>query len=167
MTLEEGITAAIECKKRVRDVYLDATKKAKHPTGKRVLRILSEDEQKQIDYLLDKLEEWEQAGKVTVDKSRTAIPSSENIDKCTQQLISNMPPWDEGCELNILRKAMDVDEETTKLLRKLADGLANEAREMFTRFLEIEEGYKKILQAEIDSIGRTGFWFDIQEFNLE
>jgi peptide deformylase len=38
---------------------------------------------------------------------------------------------------------------------------------MFARFLEIEEGHARIVQAEIDTLTGMGFWFDVQEFRLE
>ena len=42
-----------------------------------------------------------------------------------------------------------------------------EAKEMFLSLAKEEELHMKILQAEIDSIGQSGFWFDMQEFTME
>jgi len=41
------------------------------------------------------------------------------------------------------------------------------AREMYQRLAEMEEAHYELIQAEIDSISRTGFWFGLQEFSLE
>jgi len=35
------------------------------------------------------------------------------------------------------------------------------------RFVEIEEGHRAIVQAEIDCVSGLGFWFDTAEFKLE
>ena len=42
-----------------------------------------------------------------------------------------------------------------------------EGQNLFSRFLEIEEGHGAIVQAEIDNVKRLGFWFDLKEFDLE
>jgi hypothetical protein len=41
------------------------------------------------------------------------------------------------------------------------------AKEMFQRFLEIEDGHVAMVQAEIDYLSDNGFWFDFTEFNME
>jgi hypothetical protein len=40
-------------------------------------------------------------------------------------------------------------------------------RELFSHFLEIEQGHQAIVQAEIDALTGLGFWFDFAEFKLE
>ena len=45
--------------------------------------------------------------------------------------------------------------------------LPAEAQALFQRFVEIEQGHQAIVRAEIDSVSGLGFWFDMQEFNLE
>src|SRR3970040_2150672 len=44
---------------------------------------------------------------------------------------------------------------------------STEAKEMFLSLAKEEELHMKILQAEIASIGQSGFWFDMQEFTME
>ena len=38
---------------------------------------------------------------------------------------------------------------------------------LFERFVAIEEGHQAIVQAEIDCVSGSGFWFDTSEINLE
>jgi hypothetical protein len=45
--------------------------------------------------------------------------------------------------------------------------LSGERQRLFARFLEIEEGHVAIVQAEIDAVSGSGFWFDMKEFDLE
>jgi len=68
--------------------------------------------------------------------------------------------------LELLNDALKVEVETYDYYRMMVEELQGEARELFHRFLEIEEGHQTIVQAEIDSVNRLGFWFDFQEFDL-
>ncbi len=40
-------------------------------------------------------------------------------------------------------------------------------QQMFARFLEIEQGHRTIVQAQLDAVSGLGYWFDIQEFRFE
>ncbi len=70
-------------------------------------------------------------------------------------------------EIQLLYNFLDTEVETSNFYRRKVNGLEGESREMFARFLEIEEGHEAIVQARIDSVTGMGFWFDLQEFNLE
>ena len=41
------------------------------------------------------------------------------------------------------------------------------AREMYQRLAAMEEAHCELVQAEIDAIGKTGFWLGLREFSLE
>jgi len=45
--------------------------------------------------------------------------------------------------------------------------LPEEGQNLFSRFLEIEDGHAAVVQAEMDSVSHSGFWFDLKEFDLE
>ena len=77
-----------------------------------------------------------------------------------------MSKADYGSEMEMLRKALELEIETSDFYRKMVDKLGAEG-EMFAHFLKIEEGHKAIVQAEIDYLGNTGFFFDFQEFSME
>jgi len=49
----------------------------------------------------------------------------------------------------------------------MTDELPLEGRRMFSRFVEIEEDHLAIVRAEIDYLTKTGYWFDIKEFDME
>jgi rubrerythrin len=67
----------------------------------------------------------------------------------------------------MLSKALQVEVETSAFYRKLVQEMEGDARTMFARFLEIEDGHIAVVQAELDYISQTGFWFDFQEFDME
>ena len=71
-------------------------------------------------------------------------------------------------EINILSVAVQREIIANKFYLDLAAAEKNpEAKEMFLSLANEEELHRKILQAEIDSIGQSGFWFDMQEFTME
>jgi hypothetical protein len=49
----------------------------------------------------------------------------------------------------------------------MVNELPDEAKGLFKRFLEIEEGHLALVQAQIDQALGTGYWFDVREFDLE
>ena len=80
----------------------------------------------------------------------------------------NVAGQDRGvAELQTLKKALDVELETSNFYKKMVKELPAEGQELFARFVEIEEGHLAIVQAELDYASGTGFWFDFMEFNLE
>ena len=70
-------------------------------------------------------------------------------------------------ELDLLKTALELERQTSGFYRQLVDTLPTGDRELFARFLEIEQGHLTIVQAEIDNLNGMGTWFDIMEFDLE
>ena len=71
-------------------------------------------------------------------------------------------------EIRILNLAVDREIIANRYYLDLAARTeAPEAKEMFLALAKEEELHMKILKAEIDSIGQSGFWFDMQEFTME
>lgn len=71
-------------------------------------------------------------------------------------------------EIRILELAIDREIMANKGYLELAKSAASEeAREMFLALAKEEDLHARLLRAEVDSIGRNGFWFDMQEFTME
>lgn len=167
MTVEEAIKTALEYENRVRDVYKDAVGKTKDETGRRMLEILAQDEQRHVDYLEAKKKQWTETGKITIEKLDTEIPPKEHIEKEVSKLKSQMSDKDFKVEIELLRHACEVEKETSDFYRSVVDQLDVEGRKMFERFVEIEEGHLAIVQAELDYVQGNGYWFDFSEFSVE
>ena len=60
-----------------------------------------------------------------------------------------------------------VENETTAFYRKMVAELPEEGKALYRRFVEIEEGHGLIVQAEIDALTQTGFWFEFRSTDLE
>jgi rubrerythrin len=166
MTLEEAIRTAIDYETRVRDVYLDNVGKIADEAGRRVFKVLGDEEQGHLDYLNARLEEWHKTGKVSPDRLDTMIPSPERINEGLKRLDDHLSERDYGTEREMLKKALSLEQETSDFYRRMVDEMKSDA-ELFARFLEIEEGHRAIVEAELDYLNRTGTFFDFQEFTLE
>ncbi|MFQ6093783.1 MAG: hypothetical protein ACE5OR_14105 [bacterium] len=167
MTVEQAIKTALGYETKVRDVYAEAVEHATDQVGKRIFQVLADEEQQHVKYLQNRLDEWKRTGMVTAVSLDTGIPSRETIANGVSKLKARMSDEDHGGELQMLRKALDVEIETSNFYKKMVSELPAEGQQMFARFVEIEEGHLAIVQAEIDYVSGTGFWFDFREFDLE
>ncbi len=168
MTLEEAIKTAIEFETKVTGVYRDAIAQTTDPAGKRIFEVLAKEEEDHLAYLQSRLDEWNKTGKVTAATLETAVPSpaaiAEGIGKLEQKVGQKK---DHTLELDLLKRALEVERETGEYYKKLVGELDADGQKLFQRFAEIEEGHYAIVQAQIDSLSGMGFWFDFMEFNLE
>jgi rubrerythrin len=167
MTIDEAIKTALQYEGRVCAIYHDAMDRSQDPIGKKVFKTLNEEEAGHVRYLMERLEEWERAGKINARELSTTIPTAKKIKAAAKSLQGKVAsPMPEG-ELKLLRRALEIEAETSDFYRKMVRDLPAEEKALFERFVEIEEGHKAIVQAEIDYVTGMGFWFDIAEFRLE
>ena len=167
MKLEEAIQTAIDYENRIRDLYAAAAEKADDPVGKRIYAALRDDEQHHIAYLEDRLAQWRETGKITVEALKTSIPSRKAIEAGLGSIQQRAAVKDRGDEKQMLSKALKVEVETSAFYRRMVDSLSDEGQQMFARFLEIEDRHVAAVQAELDFVSNTGYWFDFKEFDME
>ena len=169
MTIEEAIKTGILFEKKVHATYLAAAKRAEDPTAKKVFSTLAEEELGHITYLESRLVEWQRDRHLSDEKLKTVLPSSERLKSGLQRLRSQVAQrrGSQPKELDSLRKALAAEEETSTFYINMVRELPAEGQQLFSRFLEIEDGHAAIVQAEIDSVNQMGFWFDLKEFDLE
>ena len=167
MTIEQAITTGIEYELEVRHVYSEAAKRFTDPVARKIFSVLADEEDRHVQYLESRLEEWERTGAVTAAALETAIPSREAIDGALAKLAKRMSEQDYGVELEMLKKALALEMEATKFFQEMVRDLKDEEQKLFARFVEIEAGHEAIVQAEIDALTGLGFWFDYTEFRLE
>lgn len=167
MTLEEAIKTALKYEKRIRDLYQEAADTADDPVGKQVFGLLAGDEQNHVNYLESRLTQWEKTGKIQVDALDRALPSADSIRENMGKLQTRMDREDRKDEKQMLSKALNVEVETSDFYKRMVDELSDEGRELFTRFLQVENEHIKIVQAELDYLSHTGYWFGIKEFDME
>ena len=167
MTLEEAIKTALDYENRIRDLYREGAEQTKDPTGKKIFRALADDEQRHVDYLNHKLEQWRTTGAITSEHLASAIPPKQAIEKETARLRSRMATDDRGLKQQMLSKALKLEIETSDFYRQMVAQLPPEGQNLFSRFLEIESNHIDAVQFELDYYGRSGYWFDFEEFDME
>jgi rubrerythrin len=165
MTIEEAIKTAIEYEVKVRDAYLHAAKNSADETGKKIFKVLGQEEQTHVNYLRERLEEWQKTGKVTSEKLGTVVPSPAKIAEGVEKMEKHLPRQPEGSERDLLQTALDLEKETSSFYEKMAAEMGKDG-EVFDRFLEIEKGHVAIVQAEMDYLNGSGYFFDFQEFAM-
>jgi len=167
MKLEEALVAAIGYEKKIRDVYREAAESVTDPVGRGILRTLGDDEQRHVDYLQDRLERWRKTGRLDVEALESAIPPKKTLEQEARKHADTLPGNPRGDEKQVLSRALKVEVETSDFYRDMVLKMSGEARDLFSGFLEIEERHVAAVQAELDYYSRTGYWFDIKEFDME
>ncbi|MFH1502797.1 MAG: ferritin family protein [Candidatus Eisenbacteria bacterium] len=167
MTVEEAIRTSIEYETGVRDVYGDAVGRAESDGARRFFQLMADEEQHHLDYLEAKLDQLEQTGAVTADGLVTAVPPSEEIKERVAGLDDKLGDNVGRVDIQYLEKAHAVERETSAFYRRMVDELPKEAKPLFWRFMEIEDGHLDLVQAQLDLANGTGYWFDVREFDLE
>jgi rubrerythrin len=166
--LGEAIQTAIEFEKKVHKVYADAAGKIADPVGKRTFLQLAVEEAGHLAYLESRLGEWRKKGHIDIVELSTVVPDRKRIAEGQKRLARSMKRRETATmELEFLKQAFEAEKETSSFYQRMVAELPDEGRNLFARFVAIEEGHAAIVQAEIDSVQGMGFWFDMQEFNLE
>ncbi len=167
MTLDEAIKTALTYETRIRDLYQEAAAAAEDPTGQKLFRMLAEDEQGHVDYLTSRLDQWEKTGAISLDGVAASIPSRKVLKEGLETVEASLAVDDRKVEKQMLSKALSAEVETSQFYQRMVDTLSGEGRKMFARFLEIENEHIEIVQAELDYLSSTGYWFDVKEFDME
>lgn len=167
MTLEEAIKTAIEYETRIHDLYQKAAVTVKDPQGKMVLKALGTDELHHITFLMKTRDQWKQTGQLIVENLESTLPPMDKITADVEVARSKMDPEDLGDEKQLLSHALKVEMETSDFYRKLAEEMSDEAQRMFARFLELEKQHIEVVQAELDHLSKSGYWFGFKEFDME
>ncbi len=167
MDIQEAIETAIQYETRVHDVYAQAAARASSPAAKRAMGFMAREEGYHKEYLEAQKKKWAEEGVLDYQSLKTSAPAPETIQKEVSKLEGHMKKEVPGEELEMLKRALQVEKETSAFYRSLVDRMEGDARKLFARFLEVEEGHLNLVQAEIDALQGMGVWFDCQEFNLE
>jgi len=167
MTLEEALRTALDYENRIRDMYRESAGMLDDALGRKVFLALAEDEQRHVDYLESRLALWLENGVLDLTALETVVPPAEVLAQAVSRLKQQVPERTLGDEKRLLSRALAMEVDTSEFYRKLTAQMEGEARKLFARFQEIEDGHIATVQAELDYLSHTGFWFDFQEFDLD
>jgi rubrerythrin len=168
MNVREALEIAIDYEHKVRDHYVKGSSQILDPRGKKVFETLAREEQRHVEYLESRLDEWHRTGKVTNEPLSSVLPSAEWIENAKHRFEEGHDPSIAvQAELDLLKVALELEHKASGFYLELVTTLPEPDRPLFARFLDIEQGHVAIVQAEINSVSGLGTWFDFMEFSLE
>lgn len=169
MTPEEAIKTAIEYEKKVAELYLEAVSETKDKGAVKFFQLMYDEEKMHVDYLQNKLAQWQEDEDFSDMEIGTVIPSPESVVQGLAKLKKTMSvdrTASYGPEIGMLKRALKAEEDTSAFYRELAGELPEKLSHVFRRFLEIEDGHRAAVEAELDAVEGNQFWFDVQEFTM-
>ena len=167
MNLETAIQSALDYERRIRDLYIEAVNNTSDPAGKKIFQSLADDEQRHVDYLQSRLDEWQRQGRITLAELESVVPDKAVIRRQTQALRATLSEDSRGVKQQMLSQALSMELDTSRLYRELVDQVDGDLRVMFQRFLEIEDNHVEAVQFELDHLSQNGYWFGFEEFDME
>jgi len=167
MKIEEAIQKAIEYETRILEMYTKATLEIADARGQKVFGMLADEERGHVAYLKDKLQQWQEQGTVHFDSLSSNLPDLDSIQAEADKVTDRFSSKSLTRERQILEQAFQAEMVTSKFYENLVSTLTGDGRKMFARFLEIENEHLQLVQAELDFITHSGFWFDFPEFDME
>ncbi len=167
MTIEEAIKTAIQYEKKVVQVYEEAARTSQDDIGRKIYAAFVKEEEEHVVYLAGRLNEWKDTGRVTAASLGTVMPSRQRIDEGIKTLESRVARKAPETETRLLKRALDIEVETSAFYVRMVQELPPQHRALFERFVEIERGHQAIVQAEMNAVAGNGYWFDIPEIRME
>ena len=167
MELEKALKTALEYETRIRDFYRQAAGTAVAPEGRKLFQQLADDEQRHVDYLESRIAEWKRHGAITIEELKSVLPAADQITRGLASVAQEVARDDRKDEKQMLSKALNIEIATSDFYRQLTETLPEENAAMFARFLQIEDDHIALVQAELDYLSHTGYWFDSKEFDME
>lgn len=166
MNVEEALKTALEFEHNVRDAYREMAETAGSDVGRKVFGVLADEEHHHVVYLESRLSEWRRTGAVTAEGLETAVPRRAAIEEGVTKLAKEAAGETRGGEVEMLRRALHMETEAGDFYKRMVEELPEEARPLFARFVEIEDGHTAIVQAELDYASGSGFMFDFRDFEM-
>lgn len=169
MKLTEAIAMALDFERKVRDHYERTGKAMSDPVARNVFAALANEEQGHVEYLEHCLAEWKRTGKIPSVSMRSVLPKGVKWIEAARAKLSARAArrCASDSEIDALKVALQHEKDGDGFYRRLVRELPEEEQGLFAKFLTIEDGHLALVQAQLDSVLGTGFWFDVMEFRLE
>ncbi len=146
--------------------YLEYARRTKDPTGKNMFIALAQDEEDHARIIQEQISRLEGGLGWCAYKERES--ELKKLLPGLKQVEARKRSTDGMNELDALRVALEQEKAAIELYTGQAETLKDEqAREMYRKLVAMEEPHYDFIQAQIDHIEGTGFWFGIPEFSLE
>jgi rubrerythrin len=164
-----AIETAIQIEKDGRAFYLEAADQTEDLKGRQMFQTLARDEKAHLEL-------FERARDVLF--RRGGWLSLEEVEAISPRRVARPPIFPTGEEIQAtpipahrlaaLKRAIQAEDDAiafyAEQMRQTDDP---NGRAMYAYLIEQEGAHRVILQGEYDYLAKTGYWFDIQEFDLE
>ena len=168
MKIEEALTTALAFERKVRAHYAEAAEAAREDAAREFFGLMAREEGRHVEYLEHKLEQWRSQGVLGPAKIETAVPQKKWMEEGERKMEGEGRAGDRAYGFAHLETALHLEEEVSAHYRTLVDAVDHpEAKALFRRFLEIEDGHTALVRAELDYLTGTGHFLGIREFTLD
>lgn len=162
----EAIKMAMDLEKNGRKFYTEAAEKAETESGKKIFKMLAHEEvlhlatfQKMLDQM-GNISDWRELVK--------EYPQARQVPVFGEKAPASQVAKARSDEVEALRIAMKNEKEAIAYFDKIAHLAKDEPTQKVFEFVKQQEEYHyDLLQAELDNITNTGFWFDSPEFRMD
>jgi len=162
----KALKTALEAEKKSLETYLGFALKTDDSSGKNTFIRLATDEFEHMDILERQSRSLQQCGdwlKLEIEPSDVEMVVPKLDDK--DMKIRGTRGQDQVSALHV---ALHLEKKALEFYRAQAKSAADrKAHETYQRLAAMEEAHYELIQAEIDAIAKTGFWFGLREFSLE
>jgi rubrerythrin len=162
----KALKMAIEIEDNGLVTFLKFARQTKHEFGKNMFIRLAMDENEHrriLEKQMHRLAEGQPWVEIQVPDygiEHVAPTMTERQQKATAQ--------SGGAETEALKIALDLERKAAKFFREQAEAAADpKARSLFEQLAEWEDAHFDLIQAEMDSINNTGYWFNVPEFKMD
>jgi rubrerythrin len=164
--VKEAIKTAIQLEKDGRKFFEQAAEETKNELGQKMFHKLANDE---IRHLVT----FEKMFKTLADPNtwRELLKGGQPRERMPYfaEKAENRSPAETGAgEVSALRQALEVERKAIDFFRQVAERAEDpEAKRIFEIIAEEEVTHYDLIQAQIDSVTNSGFWFDVGEFQMD
>ena len=113
MKIEEALKTAIEYETELRDIYFEAAEAEDDGKGRQFFQSMGNDEQGHLDYLKDRLKQWQNTGKISAVKLQSAVPSREELERHAADVKSQVDKDFRGIKSQMLSRALKMEIKTS------------------------------------------------------
>lgn len=146
MNEAEVLYTALELERKGFKFYTEAEIRTENETGKKMFAQLAKEEEQHITDIKKMF------------KNLYPQKSEKNIS------LFDLDVSEYSGEVEALKIAIDMEKKSIDFYTEWAKG---NLESLFKKLIEMEEKHLELLQAELDYVRRTGFWFDYYESSME
>ena len=161
-----ALEIALSTEKNGLKTYIDFAYRTHDESGKNMFIRLAADEFEHMTILekqRESIQEKECWIAVKLEKSEI-----EKLTPALKEKVKKVKGSEGLDQMSALQTALDMENRAIKFYAEQVQISTDlKAKDMYIRLVKMEQAHYELIQAEIDYIEKTGFWFDLREFSLE